>query len=133
MLQPKQEFSIEYISLFLYRQVGTDIKVPDGARTIDAAGKLVIPGGIDTHTHFQFPIMGTITIDDFYHGTKAAVAGGTTMISKWHTHNQDQYLGGTWLWLPNIDLFGMKSVCVWEGWAWSFCRIWTLFRKETMW
>ncbi|XP_072046055.1 dihydropyrimidinase-like [Amphiura filiformis] len=62
------------------KQVGTEITPPDDAKTIDATGKLVMPGGIDTHTHFQFPIMGTVTIDDFYHGTKAAVAGGTTMI-----------------------------------------------------
>ncbi|XP_050069223.1 dihydropyrimidinase isoform X2 [Anopheles maculipalpis] len=59
---------------------GADFVVPGGCRTIDAAGKLVLPGGIDPHTHFQLEFGGTVSVDDFYKGTKAAVAGGTTTI-----------------------------------------------------
>jgi len=60
--------------------VGLNLEVPDDARYIDAKGKYVMPGGIDTHTHCQLPFMGTVSIDDFNIGTQAAVAGGTTMI-----------------------------------------------------
>ena len=49
---------------------------------VEAKGKLVIPGGIDTHTHLDFFFMGARTSDDYYSGTKAALAGGTTTISK---------------------------------------------------
>ena len=61
------------------RTIGTDISV-EADRTIDAAGKFVIPGGIDPHTHLDFPFGGTVTADDFRTGTIAAAAGGTTSI-----------------------------------------------------
>ncbi|HEX8117724.1 MAG TPA: dihydropyrimidinase, partial [Pyrinomonadaceae bacterium] len=47
---------------------------------IDAAGKLVIPGGIDPHTHMELPFGGTEASDDFRTGTVAAAHGGTTSI-----------------------------------------------------
>ena len=47
---------------------------------IDAAGKLVIPGGIDPHTHMELPFGGTYSSDDFFTGTRAAAFGGTTTI-----------------------------------------------------
>jgi dihydropyrimidinase len=49
-------------------------------RRVDAAGKLVLPGGVDPHTHLETPLKGTITADDFYSGTVAAAVGGTTSI-----------------------------------------------------
>lgn len=61
-------------------QVGTSLTAPAGGETLDAGGRYVMPGGIDTHTHMQLPFMGTVTRDDFYSGTAAALAGGTTMI-----------------------------------------------------
>jgi dihydropyrimidinase len=47
---------------------------------IDASGKLVIPGGIDPHTHMELPFGGTSSSDDFFTGTRAAAFGGTTTI-----------------------------------------------------
>jgi len=47
---------------------------------IDASGKLVIPGGIDPHTHMELPFGGTYSSDDFFTGTRAAAFGGTTTI-----------------------------------------------------
>ncbi len=55
-------------------------QAPPGAWTLDASGRLLLPGGIDPHTHMQLPFMGTVAADDFYDGTAAALSGGTTSI-----------------------------------------------------
>src|SRR3954470_6140304 len=49
-------------------------------RTIDASGKLVIPGAIDPHVHMELPFGGTVSSDNFETGTRAAAFGGTTSI-----------------------------------------------------
>ena len=48
--------------------------------TIDAAGRYVIPGAIDVHTHMELPFGGTFAKDTFETGTRAAAFGGTTSI-----------------------------------------------------
>jgi dihydropyrimidinase len=47
---------------------------------LDASGCYIMPGGIDPHTHLEMPFMGTYSADDFESGTRAALAGGTTMV-----------------------------------------------------
>ena len=51
-----------------------------GDRVLDATGCFIMPGGIDPHTHLEMPFMGTYSADDFESGTRAALAGGTTMV-----------------------------------------------------
>lgn len=52
----------------------------DGAEVIDAAGLLVLPGGVDVHVHLDLPMFGTVSSDDHYTGMKAAAFGGTTTV-----------------------------------------------------
>lgn len=59
-----------YIENGIIQQVGRELMIPGGAKVIDATGKLVIPGGIDTSTHFHQTFMNATCVDDFYHGTK---------------------------------------------------------------
>jgi dihydropyrimidinase len=54
--------------------------LPSDAETIDAAGKIVIPGGVDVHTHLNLDVGFAVASDDFYTGTVAAACGGTTSI-----------------------------------------------------
>ena len=58
-------------------QIGTGLS---GDEVLDATGCYVMPGGIDPHTHLEMPFMGTYSTDDFESGTRAALAGGTTMV-----------------------------------------------------
>ena len=59
-------------------------------RRLDAAGRLVLPGGVDPHTHLETPLKGTVTADDFYSGTVAAALGGTTSIIDFPVQSKGQ-------------------------------------------
>lgn len=61
-------------------QIGHDLPVAEGMQAIDATGKLILPGGVDVHTHFDLPMFGTVSSDDHYTGHKAAAFGGTTTV-----------------------------------------------------
>jgi dihydropyrimidinase len=73
--------------------VGTYLSA-DGAETVDASGKLVMPGFIDAHTHMAMPFGGTVTADDWATGTAAAAAGGTTMLIDFALQEEGGTLAG---------------------------------------
>jgi dihydropyrimidinase len=87
----------------IIRAVAPDIDAPAGAEVIDAGGALVMPGGIDPHTHMELPFMGTVASEDFFSGTTAGAAGGTTMIIDFVIPSPRQ----------NI----MEAFKSWRGWA----------------
>jgi dihydropyrimidinase len=63
---------------------------PQGTRVIDAKNNYVIPGGIDPHVHFHLATNAGYSADDFYSGSKAALAGGTTTIIDFITPKANQ-------------------------------------------
>ena len=67
----------EQIAMVMCRQPGLEVSIT-ADRLIDAAGKYVLPGGIDVHTHMEMPFGGTFSADTFETGTLAAAWGGTT-------------------------------------------------------
>ena len=78
--------------------VGTNLDT-NGAATVDASGKLIMPGFIDAHTHMDMPFGGTVTADDWATGTETAAAGGTTMIIDFALQSEGGTLAGafeTW-------------------------------------
>ena len=74
------------------KAVGKNLDVPAGTEVVDASGQYVFPGGIDAHTHMELPFMGTTASDDFFTGTAAGVAGGTTSIIDFIIPNRNQSL-----------------------------------------
>lgn len=68
--------------------IGNDLPVSD-VDIIDAAGCYIMPGFIDTHTHFDLDLGVTITADDFKTGSRAAILGGTTCVLDFATQERD--------------------------------------------
>src|SRR5215467_6410193 len=87
--------------------IGEKLDAPAKSDVVDAGGQFVMPGGIDPHTHMQLPFMGTVASDDFFTGTAAGLAGGTTMIIDFVIPNPKQRIIEAW---QN-----------WRGWAEKAC------------
>lgn len=79
------------------------LDVPAGAEIIECAGAYVMPGGIDPHTHMELPFMGTVASEDFFTGTSAGAAGGTTSIIDFVIPNPQQSI--------------IEAYDAWRGWA----------------
>jgi len=77
-LNDTQKVSIFIDGEIISKVEESDVSIPEGAEVIDAAGLLLLPGGIDPHVHFDTP--GYEDREDFQHGTEAAAAGGVTTI-----------------------------------------------------
>ncbi|WP_213056477.1 amidohydrolase family protein, partial [Escherichia coli] len=72
-------------------EIGNNLEI-NGDKVIDATGKIVIPGGIDTHTQFDMNAGSITTADNFETGTRAAIAGGTTTILDFAEANEGENL-----------------------------------------
>ena len=83
--------------------IGETLEIPVGCEIVDAGGQYVMPGGIDPHTHMELPFMGTVASEDFYTGTAAGLAGGTTSIIDFVIPSPRQSL--------------LEAFHTWRGWA----------------
>lgn len=74
------------------------------ARTVDVTGRLLLPGFIDAHTHFDLDVCNTTTADDFDSGTRSAIRGGTTTVVDFACPNKGESLHyGLDLWHKKAD------------------------------
>ena len=74
------------------------------ARVVDVRGKLLFPGFIDAHTHFDLDVCNTTTADDFATGTRSAIHGGTTLVIDFACPNKGETLAyGLDLWHKKAD------------------------------
>jgi dihydropyrimidinase len=89
--------------------IGKNLPSQNATRVLDGTGKLLLPGGIDVHTHLDMPFGGTTSADDFETGTRAAAFGGTTTLIDFAIQYRGQRLRqafDTW-----ISKAANKAVC----------------------
>jgi len=103
----------------IVKALGPNLEVPSDAEVIDAGGQYVMPGGIDPHTHMQLPFMGTVASEDFFTGTAAGLAGGTTMIIDFVIPDPQQRL--------------MDAYKMWREWSEKACSNYSFHVAVTWW
>jgi dihydropyrimidinase len=84
-------------------EVGAELPAREDESVHDATGKLVVPGGVDAHTHLHLPVGAVRVSDDFASGTRAAAVGGTTTVIDYVTVERGQD--------------PMSAVATWRSWA----------------
>ena len=83
-------------------QIGRDLQHPN-AEVIDAAGKLIMPGGVDPHVHLDLPMFDTVSSDDHYTGHKAAAFGGTTTVMDFIVQEEKGFDYSVDLWMKMAE------------------------------
>lgn len=87
--------------------VGRDLVVESGETVVDCTDRLIVPGGIDVHTHLHLPVGQVRVSDDFDTGTRAAAIGGTTTVVDYVT----AYRGED----------PLDALATWKSWAEPAC------------
>ncbi|WP_020593424.1 dihydropyrimidinase [Kiloniella laminariae] len=87
--------------------------------TLDATGCYIMPGGIDPHVHLEMPFMGTHSADNFESGTRAGLAGGTTMVVDFCLPSPGQSL--------------MEALAIWQQKSGSACADYSYHMAVTWW
>ena len=100
-------------------QAAAKIDTSAAKQVLDAKGCYVMPGGIDPHCHMQLPFMGTVASDDFFTGTRAALAGGTT--------SQIDFV------IPNPEQSMLDALKQWSEWAEKACADYSFHMAVTWW
>lgn len=101
------------------KAIGQNLEIPAGTEVVDAIGQYVMPGGIDPHTHMELPFMGTVASEDFFSGTTAGAAGGTTMIIDFV--------------IPSPKESILDAYHKWRGWAKKAATDYSLHVAVTWW
>jgi len=95
-------FADIYIEGEKISRIGVDLPI-DASQMIDARGKIIMPGGIDPHTHFDLPMFGTVSSDDHYSGHKAAAFGGTTTVMDFIPQDRESLAENVEAWHTKAD------------------------------